>query len=96
HAWVEVHLPCLGWLGFDPTNSITAGERHIRVAIGRDYADVPPTRGVFRGDVETELDVGVQVSRLDEQTAENPTMLASMIWDPPPDESYDPYAQQQQ
>ncbi|MFN2138600.1 MAG: transglutaminase domain-containing protein [Candidatus Promineifilaceae bacterium] len=96
HAWVEAMLPGLGWVGFDPTNNLTAAERHIRVAIGRDYADVPPTRGVFRGDVETELDVGVQVTRLDEQTAENPALLASVVWDPPPDEAYDPYSQQQQ
>ena len=38
-----------GWVGFDPTNNLIAGERHIRVAIGRDYADVPPTRGVYKG-----------------------------------------------
>ena len=48
HAWVEALLPDLGWVGFDPTNNLLAGERHIRVAIGRDYADVPPTRGVSR------------------------------------------------
>ena len=50
HAWVEALLPELGWVGFDPTNNLIAGDRHIRVAIGRDYADVPPTRGVFKGD----------------------------------------------
>ena len=49
HAWVEALLPGLGWVGFDPTNNMIAGDRHIRVAIGRDYADVPPTRGVFKG-----------------------------------------------
>src|SRR5947209_2815560 len=43
HAWVEALLPELGWVGFDPTNNMLAGERHIRVAVGRDYADVPPT-----------------------------------------------------
>ncbi|MDB5736242.1 MAG: hypothetical protein JWN16_2879, partial [Alphaproteobacteria bacterium] len=45
HAWIESYLPSLGWVGFDPTNNIMAGERHIRAAVGRDYADVPPTRG---------------------------------------------------
>ena len=45
HAWVEAWLPSLGWVGVDPTNNLFAGERHIRVAVGRDYADVPPTRG---------------------------------------------------
>jgi transglutaminase-like putative cysteine protease len=63
HAWVEVLMPDIGWIGFDPTNNLIAGDRHIRVAIGRDYADVPPTRGVFKGmsAVRSELAVGVSV-----------------------------------
>ncbi len=61
HAWVEAYLPSLGWIGFDPTNNIPAGERHIRVAVGRDYADVPPTRGTFKGNAESELAIAVQV-----------------------------------
>jgi transglutaminase-like putative cysteine protease len=61
HAWVETYLPSLGWIGFDPTNNIMAGERHIRVAVGRDYADVPPTRGTFKGNAESELAVAVTV-----------------------------------
>jgi transglutaminase-like putative cysteine protease len=63
HAWVEVFLPSLRWVGLDPTNDITAGERHVAVAIGRDYADVPPSRGVFKGEAESELAVGVSVRR---------------------------------
>jgi transglutaminase-like putative cysteine protease len=61
HAWIEAYLPSLGWVGFDPTNNLVAGDRHIRVAVGRDYADVPPTRGTFKGDVESELAVAVRV-----------------------------------
>jgi transglutaminase-like putative cysteine protease len=61
HAWVEALLPDLGWVGFDPTNNILARERHIRVAVGRDYSDVPPTRGTFRGKAESELSVAVRV-----------------------------------
>src|ERR1051326_383976 len=61
HAWVEAYLPSFGWIGFDPTNNIMAGERHIRVAVGRDYGDVPPTRGTFKGDAESELAVAVTV-----------------------------------
>jgi transglutaminase-like putative cysteine protease len=61
HAWVEALLPGLGWVGFDPTNNLVAGERHIRTAVGRDYADVPPTRGVFKGRAESTLEVGVKV-----------------------------------
>lgn len=61
HAWVEAFLPSLGWVGFDPTNNLLATERHIRTAIGRDYADVPPTHGVFRGRTRSELTVAVRV-----------------------------------
>ena len=61
HAWVEALLPGLGWVGFDPTNNLIASQRHIRVAIGRDYGDVPPTRGVFKGQAKTELSVAVKV-----------------------------------
>ena len=63
HAWVEALMPGLGWVGFDPTNNLIANQRHIRVAIGRDYSDVPPTRGVFKGvsGVRSELAVAVCV-----------------------------------
>jgi transglutaminase-like putative cysteine protease len=62
HAWVEAYLPQLGWVGFDPTNWLIAGDRHIRTAIGRDYGDVPPTHGIFRGAANTDLTVAVRVS----------------------------------
>jgi transglutaminase-like putative cysteine protease len=63
HAWVEAFLPELGWVGFDPTNDLVTGDRHIRTAIGRDYADVPPTHGIFRGRTKSELTVAVQVTQ---------------------------------
>jgi transglutaminase-like putative cysteine protease len=62
HAWVEALIPQLGWIGFDPTNHLVAGDRHIRTAIGRDYADVPPTHGIFRGRANSELAVAVRVT----------------------------------
>jgi transglutaminase-like putative cysteine protease len=62
HAWVEAALPGIGWVGFDPTNNLIAGERHIRTAVGRDYEDVPPTMGTMKGKAETELQVRVRVT----------------------------------
>lgn len=62
HAWVEAMLPGLGWVGFDPTNHLIAGRRHIRTAIGRDYADVAPTSGIMKGSAATEMQVRVRVT----------------------------------
>jgi transglutaminase-like putative cysteine protease len=63
HAWIEAFLPELGWVGFDPTNCLVAGSRHVRTAIGRDYSDVPPTHGIFRGRTKSELTVAVRVTQ---------------------------------
>ncbi|WP_031499455.1 transglutaminase family protein [Bryobacter aggregatus] len=65
HAWVEAFLPGIGWTGFDPTNNLLAGSRHIRTAIGRDYNDVPPTRGTYRGGAQSEMAVVVRVTKAD-------------------------------
>jgi transglutaminase-like putative cysteine protease len=61
HAWVEAYLPSLGWVGFDPTNNIMGCERHVRAAVGRDYADVPPTRGTYKGGADSELSIAVSL-----------------------------------
>jgi transglutaminase-like putative cysteine protease len=50
HAWFESWLPGVGWTAYDPTHRCLAGERHLKVAVGRDYADVPPLKGVYRSD----------------------------------------------
>ncbi len=62
HAWIEALVPEVGWVGFDPTNNLVCGDRHIRTAIGRDYSDVPPTHGIFRGRASSELSVAVRVT----------------------------------
>jgi transglutaminase-like putative cysteine protease len=63
HAWLEVFIPSGIWLGIDPTNNILEGERHVQLGIGRDYHDVPPLIGVFKGAERQILSVGVSVSR---------------------------------
>lgn len=70
HAWVEVFLPSYRWVGFDPTNNVMTGERHVAVAVGRDYSDVTPSRGVYKGDSESHLAVGVSVRRARAAVAE--------------------------
>ena len=63
HAWVEAWLPGLEWIALDPTHDVAAGERHITVAVGRDYGDAAPTRGVFRGGPAGTLSVSVRIDR---------------------------------
>jgi transglutaminase-like putative cysteine protease len=59
HAWVEAFTPTHGWRGLDPTNDLMASDHHVKMAVGRDYHDVPPTRGTFRGVAHETLDVAV-------------------------------------
>ena len=65
HAWVETLLPGLGWVGLDPTNNVLVGDRHVRTSVGRDYADVPPTKGIFKGSADSQLLVAVHVAPSD-------------------------------
>lgn len=70
HAWVELFTPNGQWVGLDPTNNILEGERHVQIAIGRDYADVPPLRGVFKGAQRQLLSVHVSVRRSRTETGQ--------------------------
>jgi len=62
HAWTELYLPWVGWVGFDPTNGIRAGLDHVRIAAGRNYRDATPTSGtIFAGGRGEKLTVEVRV-----------------------------------
>ena len=61
HAWIEAYVPGYGWAGYDPTHNRLADDRYIRVAGGRDYADIRPINGTYRGSATKELRVEVQV-----------------------------------
>lgn len=61
HAWVEALIPGSGWVALDPTLGAPVGLRHVRVAYGRDYGDVAPVRGVYRGHAGQRLSVNVLV-----------------------------------
>ena len=64
HAWCEVYLPETGWIGFDPTNSVLADQRYVKIAVGRDYGDVAPIHGSYIGSAGCRMDVEVLVERL--------------------------------
>lgn len=64
HAWAEVFTPSHGWRGFDPTNNLVANDRYVKIAVGRDYRDVPPTRGTYHGGAVGTLVVSVSTRAL--------------------------------
>lgn len=63
HAWAEVHVPGLGWTGFDVSNQISPDERYVRVATGLDYSDAAPISGIVFGDCNEAISVDVQVQQ---------------------------------
>jgi transglutaminase-like putative cysteine protease len=65
HAWCEVWLPDLGWVGLDPTNDCLVNDHFIKVACGRDFTDVPPNKGVYRGKGEETILVRVETRALE-------------------------------
>jgi transglutaminase-like putative cysteine protease len=96
HAWVQMYVPDAGWLGLDPTVGEFVEAQHIRVAYGRDYGDVPPVRGVYKGHAGQSLSVDVLVRpALDDSGAE---VLEETAAAPPPgeEEEYFVVKQQQQ
>jgi transglutaminase-like putative cysteine protease len=62
HAWIEARTG--GWWGYDPTNDMPIGQRHVWVAVGRDYNDVSPIKGIYSGGSAEALDVTVDMTRL--------------------------------
>ena len=60
HAWAEAWVPGRGWVGYDATHPVRTGENHVRVAVGRDYTDAAPTRGIYVGSATGTMNVGVR------------------------------------
>ena len=69
HAWVSVYVPDaeVNWVDFDPTNNLLPDTEHITVAIGRDFSDISPLRGIILGGGAAEPEVAVTVVPLDEE-----------------------------
>jgi transglutaminase-like putative cysteine protease len=94
HAWVQAFVPDIGWFGLDPTVGSFVETQHIRIAYGRDYGDVPPVRGVYKGHAGQSLSVDVLVRpAVDEEGQE---ILQETAAAPPPHPDGEPKQQQQQ
>jgi transglutaminase-like putative cysteine protease len=65
HAWCEVWLPDVGWTGFDPTNGCPVNGHFVKTAVGRDFSDVPPNKGIYRGAGDERIKVRVATRTLD-------------------------------
>lgn len=70
HAWAELFVDDLGWVGFDPSNRVSPDEHYVRVACGRDYRDAAPIRGLHRGGGEETLGVDVRITQGTRQGAQ--------------------------
>jgi transglutaminase-like putative cysteine protease len=64
HAWAEAWVAGRGWVGYDATHPVRAGENHVRLAVGRDYSDAAPTRGIYIGSATGAMDVSVRTRDL--------------------------------
>ncbi len=64
HAWCEAYLGKHGWVGFDPTNDTLIDDRFAKIAVGRDYRDVSPVRGIYKGASRSTMSVNVAMEAL--------------------------------
>ena len=97
HAWVEVYLPSIGWVGIDPTNNVWVTDHHVVLAVGRHFNDCSPVKGTFKGPANQALSVLVSVGYEDghvfeENNAVEMTPQESVV----PLIDYEAAAQQQQ
>jgi len=65
HAWLEVFIPGAGWQGLDPTHNRPTDETYVSIAVGRDYADVAPVRGTYKGTTKHVMTVEVRIEQRD-------------------------------
>jgi hypothetical protein len=79
HAWFELWTPTSGWVPYDPTHHMDAGERHVVVAYGRSYDDVPPNRGIYAGNASEDLEAEVFIRPLEDRSRRLPRMRTDAL-----------------
>lgn len=80
HAWVEAYIPFYGWLGLDPTNNTIVTDGHVKIAVGRNFADCTPVKGTYKGSGEHTLEVTVHIENGKPRAMPAPTEVPSYIY----------------
>lgn len=102
HAWVDAYIPGYGWIGLDPTNNCIVSDRHIRLAVGRNFSDCTPVKGTYKGEAEHTLEVSVTiengtVEREDRANETSPPIFTYQVRQPAQQvNSYRKYMEMQQ
>ncbi len=100
HAWVEAYIPFYGWLGLDPTNDVLVEDKHVRLAVGRNFSDCSPVKGTYKGNARHNLEVKVTVGYEDEKhqikEVQLPPVPITMPLTAEPQNSFRLYMEQQQ
>ncbi len=86
HAWVEAWIPGSGWAGIDPTNNIWVTNKHVKLAVGRNFGDCSPVKGTFKGPVKQSLSVFVSIGYEDGHIFEDLNKVNLHLEPPPPTE----------
>lgn len=99
HAWVEAYIPFHGWIGLDPTNNCIAGDRHVRLAVGRNFTDCTPVKGTYKGSSAHTLEVSVTIENGQprSETELSTPVFTYQVHNPgTPDNSYRKFMEMQQ
>lgn len=82
HAWCQVWAGAAGWVDVDPTRGAFVGDEHVVIGIGRDFLDVPPNRGVWKGQADETIAVAVQVEAIERAPSDWAEWPIQAPWSP--------------
>ena len=79
HSWIEFWSPEIGWVPYDPTHDREIDERYVVVAHGRSYDDVPPNKGIYRGNARETLQAEVRTTLASKRASPGPQEAAEVV-----------------